>query len=580
MSDCIPCQMNSPKTLSSQNPTISPTATLDCGTSINTDGNCALNSDGTPIVTPTTSSNAACVDNGSGLKCPVNPICSPWDLTQNSDTCEVDGYIAEQLQVAGAVLNVYKLLGIHEQGKLIDLIGNGAPISNGSLFNFPASNAFTKYVTEWRSAQTGNNVVTESYLGYDFGPIRLSNGRVRYGIETSVKHDVSMIKIKQGCNSENRITQARIERSSDGLKWYGAAVINLPDCDGLVTIPFNKTVPSRFWRIRPLTFNGSVDDYWTVQALQLIDYEETNISNIQDRILLENRDRDYQTTIIPMKCYYNPIDVQANASKFGFFQTDVYTIQVSFGETVNSLGRPFVIGDILQLPSETQYSATMKPVLKYLEVTDVAWSTTSYTASWIPTMQRLLATPVMASQETQQIFGKLTEDQDSTGLVDIDDGNNQKYQDVSTFSQTSKALANDAVPERGQDNSSIAEISQEAVDYAKTNLPGLNMNKLNASKNAYSDDALPPNGLPFTVGDEFPVAPKNGDYHRLTYTQLSKNGKDIPPRLYRFSSRKKFWIYLTTDMRYAARKTKPKLQEFTDPQSVNELTIPFPTSTP
>jgi hypothetical protein len=277
-----------------------------------------------------------------------------------------------------------------------------------------------------------------------------------------------------------------------------------------------------------------------------------------------------------MKCYYTPIDIQAAASKFGWFQNDVYTIQVSFVQTISILGRPFVVGDIVQLPSESQYSpVTMQPIPKYLEITDVAWSSTSYTASWTPTMQRLLAVPALASQETQQIFGKLTEDVDDMGLADINDGNSKKYQDIANISKTAKAKANTAVPERGQDNADIAKISQEAIDVAAA--MNINIGKLNVTKTPYTKDGLPPNGLPYTEGDEWPMTPKNGDYFRRTYT---KTGTDIAPRLYQFFSRKNSWLLIETDSRYKLRKTKPTLQEFIDPDTVKELMVGTPTVTP
>lgn len=561
MTTCIPCQRNRP------NPTLTPALSgLDCGIDNNTDGNCSLNPDGSPIVTPTATGSGCNTGNGALDYVNKTTTCSPFDLSQESDTNLITGYIDEQLNIAGAPLNVHKMLGVYEQGKLIDLAGTGTTIDSGSLSGHPAGNAFYKFEEEWHSVQTGTNVIAKAFIGYDFGPVKLNNGRDRYGIETSVKHDITLVKIKQGCTSENRVKKVRLERSNDGVKWYGAGIGDTGDCNGLVSMYFPKTVPSRFWRIRPLDFNGGVNDYWAVAALELMDYEKTNVTNIQDRILGENRDVEYLKEPIAMKCYYQPLDVTANAAKFGFMQTgDIYNISVSFGQAINLLGRPFVIGDLIELPSETQYTPTLVPVKKYLEVTDVAWLTTSYTASWVPTMQRLLAIPAQASQETQDIFGKLTEDQDVMGLVDINDGSNQKYQDISNLSKTAKAKANSAVPERGQDNADIAEVSQKAIDYAKK-YPGMSVSKLNVKKNPYSDDAMPPNGEPFTEGEAFPKNPKNGDYHRLDYTSINgKYGKEIAPRLYRYSSRKGYWIQLGVDKRFTARKTKPLLQEYVDP---------------
>lgn len=524
------------------------------------EGNCDLNPDGTVKTSISNSTNTSCTTGYDGKKCQENTPCSPWDITDGAGDCIIEGYIAEQLNISGAILNVNKMLGVYEQGSLVDLNFNGTALSGGYFPNFPDDNAFDKYITEFRSIQLGSDVVKTSYLGYDFGQIKLDNDRVRYGIETSIKHDVCMLKIKQGCNKNNRISEARVEHSDDGIKWYGVSKIQLPDCDNLITLNFRKSSPSRFWRIRPTKFNGGPEDYWVVQALQFIDYEYTNEGNIQDRILLENRDRDYDKNVIRMKCSYTPIDITAMEAKQGFFQQDQFSIKVSFAQTVRLLGRPFIIGDIIELPSEVQYSRTLQPVKKYLEITDVAWSTDGYSPSWKPMMQRLLATPVMSSQETQDIFGKLTEDSDNSGLIDINDGNSKMYQDLSDISKTISAKSNDNVPERGEDDADIEKLSDDLLQYGQDH--DLNIKPIDRRRSEYGIDGMPPNGMPFTEGDAFPETPKNGDYHRLTYTYLKD--KDIPPRLYRFSSLKNHWIYIETDRRYQYKNTKPYLQEFID----------------
>jgi hypothetical protein len=238
---------------------------------------------------------------------------------------------------------------------------------------------------------------------------------------------------------------------------------------------------------------------------------------------------------------------------------------MSFAQTVAKLGRPFVIGDILQLPSETQYTPTMQPRLKYLEVVDVAWSTNSYTPTWVPTMQRLIAKQAYASQETQQIFGKLTKNVDNSGLWDNDDGTNKKYQDYSDISQAVKADANTAVPQDGVDYANIPEPSQEFMDYGTSK--GINMNKFKRPRHPHGIDAMPPNGLPYTQGDVAPDNPKNGDYHRFTYDHV---GKNIPARLYRYSAVKKNWIFLEADHRFRLRNTNSRLEEFKTGNSTGE----------
>lgn len=544
----------------------------DCYPEENSPGNCP---DGGVVgpdePTDSGDSNNSCPPGGNfrGLPCVDQEPCYPWQLTNFDDeVCAIDGYVEESIAIGGAIVNIHKMLGIYEQEKLVDETGVGEAISGGDHPNFPADDAFNKFDTEWRSLQTGPDVVRKAYIGYDFGPIRLDNGRIRYAIETYVKRNIATVRIKQGCDSKNRVTKVRVERSPDGKKWYGVSLLSIPDCDGYVTIHLKASVPSRYWRIRPAAFNGGAEDYWAVKAIQLSEYEKTNVENIQDKIFLENRDRQYTEEPIQLKGTYAPVDYAGFLAKMGFnsgyYNGEQYLFEFSFTALVRALGRPIVIGDILQLPSETYYDAKMQPTLKYLEVTNVSWSSAGFTPQWVPTMIRVVAEPAIASQETQDIFGKLTEDKDSLGTVDINDGNKKKYQDVHDIDQTVEADGNTQVPQRGQDYANKQHVSNELKDWIQRELPNVDPEKLDPMVHRWGMDALPPNGEEYTEGDNFPNNPKDGDYHRKTYNDIDRN---LAPRLYRFSKKKKRWLYLSTDVRYKLRQTKPVLTDFLNPDS-------------
>jgi hypothetical protein len=263
-----------------------------------------------------------------------------------------------------------------------------------------------------------------------------------------------------------------------------------------------------------------------------------------------------------MKAQYTPPDVRSTSSKWGMlFDENEFSIEVSFNQAVARLGRPFVIGDILELPSETQYTSEMRPVLKYLEVESVGWSVNGYTPNWKPTIQMLICKPALATQETQDIFGKLTQTIDTSGLSDIFDGSNTKYQDIANISQTIKADANTMVPEEGIDYSEVSVLSKELLEYSKSH-PFMNLEKLGRNRHPLGVDAMPPNGAPYTQGDAFPDTPVNGDYHRLTYTQL---GNNIAARLHRWSSAKRQWIYLEQDSRSQIKNARTVVEEFKAP---------------
>jgi len=504
--------------------------------------------------------------------------CSRFELQGSNGEDYIEDLVEDALDIAGATLNVYKYLGVHEQSLLIDCTGRGQPISNGAAPNFPASNAFDKFISEWRSIQRGTGVKASAYIGYDFGNIKTNDdSRTAYGIETSIYKHITSIAIKQSSNPERRATQVRIERSDDGVKWYGVSIVRLPDDDCLNTIHFKDSVPSRYWRVRPLVFNGeATNDVWAVQALQMFhNHVATDEYNIQDKIFLENRDRDYAEDFIPIKGYYDLTDNLSELSAFGIEVPSLTMyISVSFASCVRNLDRPIVVGDILEIPSEAQYSAELRKMLKWMIVTDVSWSTEGYTPGWRPTLLRIVAQPAYASQETQDIFGDLAQSEpDAMGVVTGEDGQDPIYQDYFDVSQTLEAHARDAVPQRGAEASSKirqfeeSEIEEGAAHGVNVQSVGLNPTGL------YVEDAMPPNNAPYTEDEVFPTNPTNGDYHRMIYLGLSK---DVPARLYRYSNVKGRWVYLETDLRYKYNPAKPIMNEFkeapgaTDEDSVTQ----------
>lgn len=505
---------------------------------------------------------------GSSRSCPdttKDNRCRPFQLTRNNDSCFVDGLVNEALNIGGADLNVYKLLGVHEQCKTVDSTGLGNALSNGDAPGFPANNAFNKLVSEWRSVQKGDGVTASAYLGYDFGELKVDDlTRRRYGIEASVRKHITAIAIKQSSLSNRRVTRARVERSADGQKWYGVDIVNLPDDDCLNTILFRSSVTMRYWRIRPVEFNGGDNDHWGVQALQMFhNYIATDEDNIQDKIFLENRDRDYAEDSVLLKGSYDLIDINTELSKFGIeLPAQSIYMTVNFSACVAALGRPLIIGDIIELPSEAQFSAEMRRIEKWLEVTDTAWSTEGYTPGWQPTLMRIILQPAYVSQETQDIFGDLAETplEDEFGLVDGGTGTNPIYQDYADVSQEINEQSFEAVPEDGREMSSTIraweeEEVQAAADQGLPNLQKIGLNP----KGLYVEDAMPPNNAPFTEGTEFPDSPTHGDYHRLTYEGLSK---DVPARLYRYSVNKGRWVFLEKDRRAEFDPDKPRLEEF------------------
>lgn len=507
-----------------------------------------------------------------------------FQLTQNNDACVQDSILTESINIGGADIYVYKLLGVHEQCKLVDATGHGQAISGGFAPGYPASNAFETYVSEWRSIQVGSAVTSSAFIGYDFGDIKtIDQSRRMYGIDTAIHKHITAFAIKQSANQKNRATQVRLEYSNDNCKWYGAGLAMLPDDDKFNTVLMKRSAPARYWRLSPTKFNGGTSnpcipgstvqtggtgtaDYWGVQALQLFhNYEATDVGNIQDKILMENRDRAYETDPVLIKGYYTLIEANTELSRFGIeLPSLTYALQISFTSCVAILGRPLVIGDIVRLPSETQYSSSLTPVYKWMEVTDVTWAANGYTPTWIPLLLKVTVQPAYASEETQDIFGDLSEVpvQNGNGLMNQGNGRNPNFQDFSDIATFIKTTALDNVPENGRETSGyIQEFTEKQLENAaEQGLDPTLLKKIGLNKKAtYGEDAMPPNNAPFTEGPIFPSSPKPDDYHRLTYVGPSEG---IPTRLYRYSGKKNQWIYLETDWRELYNPRKPTLKEF------------------
>ncbi len=491
------------------------------------------------------------------------PACSGFELA-TSDSEVISEYLSEALNIAGAPVNVFKLLGVHEQGQLLDLTGNGVALSGGDGNAHPAFAAFNKLCGEWRSKQKGTDVTKTAFLGYDFGPIRdAETNATYYAVETYHHVHIATMRIQQGANKQNRAKKIRVERSQDGITWYGVQIVTMQDNNELQTIHFKGSAPSRYWRIRPVEFQGGENDWWTIARLEMHDYEQTSLSNIQgDGVFEELRDRDYAEISQQMKMYYELSDMSTASTPWGF-QVDngnkVFT--VSFKDSVNVLGRPIVIGDILEIPSQVQYTTGLKAVKKYMEVIDVSWASDGYTPAWVPVLQRITAEPMMAKQETLDIVRHIQNQQDDIGFLDVERTQILDYTDVTGKIQ---AAADTNVPERGADTHKYHTFSNDEIAIAAEQ--GVDLEKLNIKhRGLYIEDGMPPNNEPYTEGPSFPTNPSNGDWHRLTFEGSDER---IPVRLYVYNRIKSKWILYEVDRRLQYNVLKPSIHDLIESQNL------------
>lgn len=573
-----------------------------------------------------------------GTYVPPDFCVGSWNISACQDTYQ-EQVAAENLNVSGAPLNVFRLLGIHEQGKLIDLVGNGTALNGTSA-------AFDLLAGSWASPQTGMAVLTTpAWIGYDFGVSKTSYGQDINASGQPASQEITSFRITQP-TQDRRALQVRVERSTGGYKagtvtltgtgngtitgytpgpgaipgtfmlvassatsfsvfftsastvvvgvatvgqrfnsmfgsftvtagsvpfvsgdqlsmsvdldWYRVDVVNLPDTAAPTLIRVKQSSASRYWRLVPTSFSGVLANQpWEVEKLELFEYSTVRLDDIQDQLYLENRDRDYAKQSIQLKAAYQPFDAISDLSKFGFQVADVYTFTTVFSTMIKALGRPIVVGDVLEVPSEMQYDHNLRPVRKFLEVTDTSWAADGYTTSWRPITFRFQASQLIPSQEHRDLLGTV-----DTQKYVVDDGTffngiEQIQTGPLTAAEANEAEANKAVPEKGTN------IREQASGTNRFNAPGTY-----DGTGLYVEDGLPPDGLPYTEGFRLPdvAGATDGAYFRLNYDPRT----GIPARLYKFSSVKNHWLYVETDRRSEKLSHKPsQLEIFNQPQTLS-----------
>lgn len=558
-------------------------------------------------------------------------LCSgTLDLTQTGDDKYQEQIAAENLNISGAPINIFKLLGIHEQGKLVDVVGAGSAL-NGS------ADAFDAIAPNWVSSQTGLAVLTApAWMGYDFGTTKTSFGQDVNAPGAADAQHITSLRITQPVQNR-RALQIRVERSNGGytpgtvqstgtgngtitdyasgagaspgtfmltalspttfsvyftsastvvlgvctvgqrfnsmfgsftvrpgsipfvigdmmslpitLEWFRVDVVNLPDSPAPALIRLKQSSPSRYWRLVPTSFSGvGTVQPWEVQKLELFDYQATTLDDVQDALFLENRDRDYASQSVQLKVAYQPFDSISDLSKFGFQISDNYTFTTVYALMVKALGRPVVIGDVLEVPSEMQYDHNLRPVRKFLEVTDVSWAADGYTTQWRPITFRFQAAQLIPSQEHRDLLGTIDTQKYVVDDGSFFDGIEQIQTKVLTASEAITAEALEVVPEKG---TNVREIAS-----------GMNLyNKPGSYDGAdpYVSDGLPPDGQAYKEGFKLPdvATAVDNDFYRLNYDPKLK----ISSRLYKFSAIKNQWLFVETDRRSERTSHKPSQRE-------------------
>lgn len=238
--------------------------------------------------------------------------------------------------------------------------------------------------------------------------------------------------------------------------------------------------------------------------------------NIQDLLLLENRDRKYEEHVYRMRGIYQVTDNAFDLTQFGLFlQTGTLFMTFHINDMTETLGRKIMNGDVLELEHLVDYE-TLDPSIpaslkRFFVVSDCTRAAEGYSPTWWPHLWRCKINPLVDSQEYKDILDRLpVSSTNSTPLSEILSSYNQ-YIDI-----------NDAVVDQAE-----ADIPVSGYDTSALYHRSVDSETPDFTVNGYlTGNGVPPNGLPTTSGISFPDNPVEGQYHlRTDY---------LPNRLFRY----------------------------------------------
>jgi hypothetical protein len=136
-----------------------------------------------------------------------------------------------------------------------------------------------------------------------------------------------------------------------------------------------------------------------------------DVLNIQDLLLLENRDRVYDPDIYIMRGVYNTQDVDFDLTQFGLFlNNDTIFMTFHYNDMIDTFGRKLMNGDVLEIPNLKDYHPLNQNIPRalprYYVVQDADYASEGFSVTWLPHLWRIKATPMKDQQEFNQITNK------------------------------------------------------------------------------------------------------------------------------------------------------------------------------
>jgi hypothetical protein len=259
---------------------------------------------------------------------------------------------------------------------------------------------------------------------------------------------------------------------------------------------------------------------------------------IQDPVYGENRDRAYDLERIPR--IRGVFKVSQNDMIYGRFgvqglNNDVFSIEFHIRSVEQQLGRRFIIGDVLEFPHLKDIAVNGNVASKLYEVARVMKAPNGWDQRYTNHVLGLILRPVRDQQEFIQImerkdqYGKTLAEQVSVGpnILKLNDAlaeNAERLAPDSTW-DTSEIYLDPETTKDGPDN--------------------------------WTDKGVPPDGIPYGKGSDFPLNPNDFDWFlRTDY---------FPNRLFQFYEGYWHTKQIDKDMKWQPYAWVQELQQFLTP---------------
>jgi len=187
-------------------------------------------------------------------------------------------------------------------------------------------------------------------------------------------------------------------------------------------------------------------------------HTNNSVTNIQDLLFLENRDRKYEKDVTFIKGVYNVNDIDFDLSQFGLFlQNDTVFITFHMTDMVSVLGRKLISGDVIELPhlkddyalEDETTDKVYESLKRYYVISDGSRAAEGFSQTWYPHLWRVKCSPLVDAQEYRDILGD----------IETGDGDDSLKQILSDYSKNLEI--NDAIIKQAE---ALAPFTQNIVD--------------------------------------------------------------------------------------------------------------------